>query len=325
MRHPGQIGHHGLPANVLAERQGQPAAVLLRGFRRKDFAEIHGFALFIRHFDADDVAARDGGDADRGNSERAGDVVGKADHARAADARRRFQFVQGYHRPGMIGDDPSLHTVIGEHGFQPARDDLQHFGARPGNATRRGLGQQGERRKAPTAFHQRQGNLFGGCPGGRCLCRFRGFGRPFVQHRGKTAAWFRGRWFVHVVRHRKSGDHVGGQAGAERWFGSPGSRRLVVRLPLCAVHPRQAGEHAGQAATGTAHQIGGVASAGNRMAGGRIGGASGRGADDPPLAKAQAQGDQRQAQRQHHAQRPQDDGPPGTEPGADNVQRAGGQ
>ena len=111
--------------------------------------------LAVRHLDADHVAAGHGGDAHGGDRQAAGHVVGQADHAGAADAGRRFQFVQRHHRAGADFDDLALHAVIGQHRFQQPGIGLQRLlaGRADGGAGGRGL-QQVERREAPAAFER---------------------------------------------------------------------------------------------------------------------------------------------------------------------------
>jgi hypothetical protein len=56
---------------------------------------------------------------------RAGDIVGKADHARGFDTGRRFEFVQRHDRTGIGLDDLAADAEIAEHAFQRARIGLQ--------------------------------------------------------------------------------------------------------------------------------------------------------------------------------------------------------
>ena len=121
MRHPRQVGDHRLAADVLAERQRQPALVLFVGRRIQQLAQIDRLGLEVGQFDADDAAPRHHRDAHRDGAHRAGDVVGKADHPRRLDPRRRLELVKGDDRAGAYLDDLAAHAVILEHRLQQAR------------------------------------------------------------------------------------------------------------------------------------------------------------------------------------------------------------
>ena len=123
MRRARQIDDDGFAADVLAEAERQfGVRLVLRG---QQFAQVNLFAMRIRQFDADGVAAGDHGDARRERAHRAGDVVGKADHARGFDAGRRLEFVQRHDRAGIGLDDLAADAEIAEHAFQRARIGLQ--------------------------------------------------------------------------------------------------------------------------------------------------------------------------------------------------------
>ena len=94
MRHAGEIGEDRFAADVLAKRKGQVLAGFLKGFGGQHFAQVNRLALAVGQFDADGIAARHNGDAGRDGAHRAGDIIGKADHARRLDAGRRLQFVK---------------------------------------------------------------------------------------------------------------------------------------------------------------------------------------------------------------------------------------
>ena len=92
----------------------------------------HRLALGVRHLDADDVAARHGGDAHRGHRQAARHVVRQPDHPGAANAGRRLQLVQRHHRARADLHDAALHAVVRQHGLQQSGIGLQRLLARPG-------------------------------------------------------------------------------------------------------------------------------------------------------------------------------------------------
>ena len=65
MGHLGQVGHHRLAADGLAQRQGQRRAGLFIIAAGEHLAQIDGFADLVGQFDADHIAARNHGDARR--------------------------------------------------------------------------------------------------------------------------------------------------------------------------------------------------------------------------------------------------------------------
>ena len=84
------------PPMFLPRQSGSLACDLV--LHRQQFAQIDLFAMRVRQFDADGVAAGDHGDARRQRAHRAGDVVGEADDARGFDAGRGLEFVQRHDR-----------------------------------------------------------------------------------------------------------------------------------------------------------------------------------------------------------------------------------
>ena len=152
----------GAAADVLAQRQRQPRRGASHVLAAEQISrQEHGLALGVRHLDADHVAAGHGGDAHRGHRQAARHVVGQPDHAGAADARRRFQFVQRHHRAGPDLHDRALHAVIGQHGLQQPRIGLQRLRSAAPDAARAGARLQ-QTRAAGTASRARPA---AGCPG----------------------------------------------------------------------------------------------------------------------------------------------------------------
>ena len=121
MRHAREIGDDRLAADILAERQREPARMFLIGRRIEELAQIDRLGLQVGQFDADDGAAGHDRDAHRNRAHRAGDVVGEPDDARRLDAGRRLQLIERHDRAGAHLHDPAAHAEILEHGFQHAR------------------------------------------------------------------------------------------------------------------------------------------------------------------------------------------------------------
>jgi len=76
MRHAREIGDHRRAADILAQRDGQPALLLRPVVGVEQLAQIDRLAPGVRHLDADDVAAGDCGDAHGGHGQAARHVVG---------------------------------------------------------------------------------------------------------------------------------------------------------------------------------------------------------------------------------------------------------
>ena len=139
MRHFREIGGEGVAFDGLTERERQIALRAGEGGGVQERAQEDGFALGVREFDADGVAAGDDGDARSGGVHGAGDVVGKADDAAGFHAGGGFEFEQGDDGAGAGGQDFALHAEIGEQrqpfrliesrpglaALPPARDDLR--------------------------------------------------------------------------------------------------------------------------------------------------------------------------------------------------------
>lgn len=81
MRHAGEVDSDRLAADVLAEREREPRVGLLEVGGFEQLPQHHDFAPVVGKLDADGVAAWHHGDAGGDRAHRAGDVVGKPDHA----------------------------------------------------------------------------------------------------------------------------------------------------------------------------------------------------------------------------------------------------
>ena len=110
---------------VLPRQSGSFATEFVAFLRDKQFAQVNFFAMRVRQFDADGVAAGHDGDARRERAHRARDVVGEADHARRLDAGRGLEFVQRHDRTGIGLDDFAADAEVAEHDFQRARIGIQ--------------------------------------------------------------------------------------------------------------------------------------------------------------------------------------------------------
>ena len=126
VRHAREIDDHGSPPMVLPRQSGSLAVVVVVAGGEL-LAQENLFALGVRQFDADRVAAGDDRDARRDRAHRAGDVVGEPDHARRLDAGRGLEFVERHHRAGPRVDDLAAHAEVFEHAFERGRVGLQRF------------------------------------------------------------------------------------------------------------------------------------------------------------------------------------------------------
>ena len=155
MRHAREVGDHRIAADVLAQRQRQAEPVVLVVAGRQQLAQEHRLAPRVGQLDADDVAARHGGDARRYRAHRAGDVVGQADDAARLGAGRGLELVERDHRARPHLHDLALHAEIVEHGLEQAGVLLQRLLVDLGlGADARGQRQDVERRQLVFAGHE---------------------------------------------------------------------------------------------------------------------------------------------------------------------------
>ena len=135
---------------------------------------------------------------------RAGDVVGKADHAAGLQARGGFQFVHGDDRAGADGGDLALHAVVVEHGFQHAGVFFQRLVGQLGALDRDGGGQQGQRRQFVGRRRHRQ-SAGRGWRFGQRLTRGGGLFHGMLHHGpavgGEARCAGSRRGIVQIVRH----------------------------------------------------------------------------------------------------------------------------
>ena len=169
MRHAGEVGDDRLAADVLAQRQRQGGRDVL--VVRAPTAARAGYTvsrLGVGQLDADDVAARHGGDARRHRAHRAGDVVGQADHAARLGAGRRLQLVERHHRAGPDLHDLALDAEIVEHRLQQAGVLLAARPRRSWSRPRHAAAATADR--AAAAGSRRRGRARAGRPWARLPC-----------------------------------------------------------------------------------------------------------------------------------------------------------
>ena len=144
--HARQIGHIGLAADGLAQRQRQQMPRLGVFGRGQQVAEIDGLAFLVGQFDADGVAALNHADPASAGGHGAGDVVGQAHHAGVLHAGGGSQFIEGDHRAGADLVDNALDPELGQHALQHLGVLLQGFLVHGGDTGLR-LGQEAQRRQ----------------------------------------------------------------------------------------------------------------------------------------------------------------------------------
>ena len=91
------------------------------GLAGDEFLERNRLPVGVGQLDPHHCFAGDRGDARGDRAHVAGDVFGQASNPAGLDARRRFEFVHGDHRPGAHCRDFALHVEIVEHVFQQPR------------------------------------------------------------------------------------------------------------------------------------------------------------------------------------------------------------
>ena len=117
----------GSPPIFLPSASASLRVGLLEVRRFEHLPQHHDLAPVVGQLDADGVAAGHHGDAGGDRAHRAGDVVGKPDHARGLGAGRRLELVQRDHGAGAHIGDLALDAEILQHAFELARILLQHF------------------------------------------------------------------------------------------------------------------------------------------------------------------------------------------------------
>ncbi len=130
VRHPREIGDHGLPRDVLAERERQRAHVVVVRRRRQDLDELHDLPLRIGELEPHARLAGDRlDDADRDDRQRAREVLHQVDDLRALDADRRLDLVARDHRPGIRGEHLHRDAEVRELALDQARRELERLRA----------------------------------------------------------------------------------------------------------------------------------------------------------------------------------------------------
>ena len=122
VRHLGQVRHHRLAGNVLAQHHGQLAGRILVGVGTDDFRQAHDLAFGIGQLQSHVGLAGDGfhhPDADQ--AQRAGQVLHQVDDLRTFHAHGRLDFIAGDHRPRISGNHLHFHAKIGQLALDQAR------------------------------------------------------------------------------------------------------------------------------------------------------------------------------------------------------------
>ena len=130
VRHLGQVGHHRIAGDVLAESNGQARDTVVVDLGAEDLGQAHDLPLGVGKLQAHVILARDGFDhPDRGQRQRARQVACQADDLAALDADRRFDFIARDDRARIGGDDLDLDTEVGEFFLDQAAGEFQGFDA----------------------------------------------------------------------------------------------------------------------------------------------------------------------------------------------------
>ena len=126
VRHPGQIGHHRLTADILAqcERQRRVRAVVF--LRVQDLAQADDVAVFIGYLEPDDrLAGNDIHDAHTDRRQRARDVLGQVGNLADFHPGAQIEFEARNNRAGMDFHHLHLDVEIQQFHFHQARHGLQ--------------------------------------------------------------------------------------------------------------------------------------------------------------------------------------------------------
>ncbi len=117
MGHLGEIGHHRLAADGLAECERERRARLFEIVARQKFAQVNGFARVVGKFDTDDVTPRYHRDTRGHRRHRARHVVCQRDHAGGFHAGCGLEFIKRHNGSGAHRIDAAAHAEIDQHGF----------------------------------------------------------------------------------------------------------------------------------------------------------------------------------------------------------------
>ena len=167
---------------------------------------------------------------------RAGDVVGEPDHPRGLDAERRFEFVQGDHRPPAYVDDLALDPEIVEDAFEEPRVLLECV-LRSLPATDSSAGQHRDRRHDPLPRGFAGRRRAAGRPTGGRGARGRGALLPWTRlecegrERRRELATSSDPWRLGQEVARGA---IGGRAARRRWPArGPWAAPPTAQRPLC--------------------------------------------------------------------------------------------
>ena len=117
--HPDEIGDHGHPRDVLAQRDGKPVFGLGEGLVVDGVPEVDGVALGVGDLDPDGGLAGDGrDDAHARRLEGKGQIVGEIGDLVDLHARRGLELVHGDDGPRLDLRDLALDAEVGELLFQ---------------------------------------------------------------------------------------------------------------------------------------------------------------------------------------------------------------
>ncbi len=149
MRHLGQVDHHRLAADVLAQRERQRRFQLIVLVRAQDLRQVHDLLVGVGDLQPNHVLAGDHIDhAHADHRQAARDVLVQTRHLRTADARRRLHLETGDHRARIGANHLGLDLEILQFELDLARKHLEGFLGitRP---LRRRFVQQRQRRQLP--------------------------------------------------------------------------------------------------------------------------------------------------------------------------------
>ena len=113
MRHRGQIGGHDAAVDVLAHGERQPRLGLGEGLALEHVAQVNGFALVVRHLDADRALAGHALDEDAFGAHGQAQVVGQAGDARVFHAGLGLELVGRDHGAGIDLHHLAAHVELG--------------------------------------------------------------------------------------------------------------------------------------------------------------------------------------------------------------------
>ena len=129
VRHLGQIGHHRVAHDVLAQAHGQHALGIVVDLRAQHLGQADGLALGIGQLQRHEVLAGDRLDhADGHQGQRARQILGQVHDLRALDTRGRFDLVARDHGAGHGGHHMHFHAKVLEALFDQPAGHLQRLG-----------------------------------------------------------------------------------------------------------------------------------------------------------------------------------------------------